>query len=1157
MGFSYYLPLTFVPIDCPPAAAVHPLARLTNNRAPTSRRQSRTSQTRFRNWETRLGTLFGPPKIARGGAIASASLYIVPRKAQPTRSDHRDASEVCDAVLFKRKPVKLEPRPKNLDDNAEVWHIEQTGEVFVDYERYLERLDFYQQAREPYFTCQATGHSGYTYFEAQESEVGSTSILVKADEEVTSVQTEASKEINSIFPDSLKSPVLHYVQFQDHERIDDLVNDVYDHFKEHFMLHDRVSIEGDNPRRFGTITQITDNSRMHSMFTGQSMDDNIRTYTYVITMEDTGENVTKYKASDLHRDKKTFSKLLLKAFLRNALKREDWLKAPWMVKDSLAKRYDIPTKIPDNKTREAIIAAKKAAHGIPNGATQAVQQPYPPHVANGHSPHMNGQIPLPPGPGQPTFVNFSANTPPYPQQNLPHPFVALNGPPPQYLFNAPPMYNSGPQPIQTFGQPHQVLSNLPAHLTPHLMQMPPQGNGHPANFPFQTTFPHQQAPRPSTVAQPQQAPPPARPVEYIKYPCEDLEIKHPRLQVNRPPLKFFSDDVPDGVEPPSEEKKTGILMKSIGPLLCIWETLNVHDTVYMLDSFTFDDFVDAMRFSHETVECELFVEMHCAILKQIISDSGKIQSSLPNMDDESSDEESSSESTPTPEPEPPVRTTRSSLRKSGAAQLLAKQRTPTPEPPKEIHKAAEFVAEFDWIEQCKVRNFAEGGWQSIVVALLHRLSFDPARKEACDEILAQLIPPEEEEPTTLTIAQNYNDLDVNLRISALEMLLNLTVGTENFRDQLTAAAQEMTRLRKEKIEYQRKRKELADELCKLDLERKIHLPDNTPASPTDAKASEEADVSMVSANEDTKDVAAAETNDENDTTASKTRTRPSNKNKRKAAAEDARKEKVKKAKADAERNKKQKEWEKLLAAIERKKDELKDCEANINELDDDLRETLVHRSKILGKDRFLNKYYWFEHNGMPFGGVPNSSTAEYGYANGRIWVQGPSEYELGPNLEEPALTQDMERFGYTVPQRKEREEGSTHLSTATEWGYYDDPEDIDKLLAWLDERGLRERALRKELQAFRDRIAEYMLKMQQHLQESNKPEEEEEEDENKPRVSTRNKTQADEAPKDRCLHWTNSIMRDEFGYNHFEEYEPPKKGKAKTAKANKAKGRGR
>ncbi|KAL6150480.1 glycosyl transferase [Exserohilum turcicum] len=1048
-------------------------------------------------------------------------------------------------VLFKRKPVKLEPRPKNLDENSEVWYIEQTGEVFVDYERYLERQDFYQQRN---FTCQATGHSGYTYFEAQESE------------------TEASKEINTIFPDGLKSPVLHYVQFQDHHRMDDLVNDVYDHFKEHFMLHDRVSVEGDHARRFGQITQITDNSRIHSMFTGQSMDDSIRTYTYVITMDDTGETITKYKASELQRDKKTYSKLILKAFLRNALKREDWIGAPWMVKDSFAKRYDIPTKMPDGKTRDALLAAKKASQGIPNGVSQPIQQPYPPHVTNGHSPHLNGsRPPPPPGQGQPTFVNFSANGPPYSQQGVTHPFVAVNGPP-QYLVDAPPFHNtglppfhnSGPPPLQNYAPPH-VLPTLQPPLATQLMQMPPPGNGPPATFPFTTSFTHQPPSRPATLPQPQQAPPPARPVEYVKYPCEDLEIKTPRLQVNRPPLKFLSDDVPEGVEPPADEKKTGILMKSIGPLLCIWETLNVHDTVYMLDSFTFDDFVDAMRFTHKTVDCELFVEMHCAILKQIIGESGKIQSSLPHMDDEeSSDEDSSSEATPTPEPEPPVRTTRASLRKSGVAQLAAKARTPTPEPPKEIHKAAEFVAEYDWVEQCKVRNFTEGGWQAIVVALLYRLSFDPTRKDACDEILAQLVPPEEES-TAATIAEHYKSLDVNLRISALDMLLGLTVNTENFREQLTAAAQEMTRLRKEKIEFQRKRKELADDLCKLDLERKIQLPENTPASPSNGKANEEADVSMASVNEDSMDVPAADANDQDDAATSKTRTRPSNKNKRKAAAEDARKEKVKKAKAEAERNKKQKEWEKLLASIEKKKDELRDCEANINELDDDLRETLVHRSKILGKDRFLNKYYWFEHNGMPFGGVPNSSTAEYGYANGRIWVQGPSEYELGPNLEEPALSQDMQRFGYTVPQRKEREEGSTHLSTSTEWGYYDDPDDIDKLLAWLDERGLRERTLRKELQAFRDRIAEYMVKMRKHLEESNKPQEEEEdeEDHNRSRVSTRNKTHADEAPKDRCLRWTNSIMRDDYGHNHFEEYEPPKKGKAKPTKANKSKSRGR
>lgn len=287
------------------------------------------------------------------------------------------------------------------------------------------------------------------------------------------------------------------------------------------------------------------------------------------------------------------------------------------------------------------------------------------------------------------------------------------------------------------------------------------------------------------------------------------------------------------------------------------------------------------------------------------------------------------------------------------------------------------------------------------------------------------------------------------------------------------------------------------------------------------------------------------------------KTRPMNKNKRKAAAEEARKEKAKKAKAEAEKTKKQKEWEKLLNSIEKKKEELLECEANINELDDDLRETLVHRSKMLGKDRFLNKYYWFEHNGMPFGGVPDSSTAEYGYANGRIWVQGPDEYELQPNLEEPALSQDKQRFGFTVPERKEKEEGSTHLSKSTEWGYYDDPEDIDNLVSWLDERGVREKLLRKELQSFRDRIAEYMLKMKEHLAEADNPkEEEEEEKETVTRVSTRNKTNVGkETIQDQCLLWTNSIMREEHGYSHFEEYEPPRKAKAKLAKASKAKGR--
>jgi alpha-1,3-glucosyltransferase len=298
----------------------------------------------------------------------------------------------------------------------------------------------------------------------------------------------------------------------------------------------------------------------------------------------------------------------------------------------------------------------------------------------------------------------------------------------------------------------------------------------------------------------------ARPFQPIKYPIEDLSIKQPRISIQRPPLKFFSDDVPEGAEAP--ETETGILMKSVGSILCTWETLNVHDTIFSLDSFTLDDFVDALCFSSEEVECELLVEVHCSVLKQIVNENGKLQAPLPTVEesDESDEEEDSKTSSPEPEPEPPIRTTRSSLRKS-EANAIVKQRTPTPEPPKQAHKASEFLADFDWIEQCKTRNFRDGGWQATLVGLLYSLSFNPLQKEACDEVLDELVPADEE-PSVESIARRYNDLDVNLRVSALDMALRLTVATETFRDQLVAASLEMTRLRKAKIEFQKKRKEL-------------------------------------------------------------------------------------------------------------------------------------------------------------------------------------------------------------------------------------------------------------------------------------------------------------------------------------------------------------
>jgi hypothetical protein len=98
------------------------------------------------------------------------------------------------------------------------------------------RRDFYDQASisasarvhpmltvpQKKFTCESTGHSGYTFFEAKESEVRSTPVLEPGSLIVTTPQTEASREINSILGDGLRSRVLNYVQFSTTHRMDDL-----------------------------------------------------------------------------------------------------------------------------------------------------------------------------------------------------------------------------------------------------------------------------------------------------------------------------------------------------------------------------------------------------------------------------------------------------------------------------------------------------------------------------------------------------------------------------------------------------------------------------------------------------------------------------------------------------------------------------------------------------------------------------------------------------------------------------------------------------------------------------------------------------------------------------------------------------------------------
>ena len=263
---------------------------------------------------------------------------------------------------------------------------------------------------------------------------------------------------------------------------------------------------------------------------------------------------------------------------------------------------------------------------------------------------------------------------------------------------------------------------------------------------------------------------------------------------------------------------------------------------------------------------------------------------------------------------------------------------------------------------------------------------------------------------------------------------------------------------------------------------------------------------------------------------------------RRARDRAAEREKKRQKEAEAAKLPKQsKQFLKVLKEIRQKEDLVKKCEEEIAVLDNDIREADCPRTRVLGKDRFWNRYYWFERNGMPYGGLPDSSTAHAEYANGCIWVQGPDDMEREGYIDLPTEFQNeyKARFNMTVPERKEREEGGTSVFGARQWGFLSEPGELEALLEYLDTRGFNESRLKKEILAYKERIVKGMENRKAYLEVPSQ--EEEEEEVGAKRVSTRMKAKADELA--RCHGWSNGMAVEELGHLHVDQPAPRRKGR--------------
>ncbi|KAI4275205.1 MAG: hypothetical protein LQ337_003383 [Flavoplaca oasis] len=913
----------------------------------------------------------------------------------------------------------------------------------------------------------------------------------------TSRRSDASGEVEDAFPDALKEPILRKVQFSTVSRLDHLVDHVYEDFKNDYYPKENIVVTFDDGTRSSGV--LREKTRFPELLRADGSVERSAYARYLVCLNNPSDKEIVVEPKDLARERKTFTKQRLRSFLKKSIDHESWLGAPWCVKPEIASALQICGIVPPHLTYEHQMAQRKA---------NSMQKKN----------DFDGQL-----------LNFSPGLPQ----------------------------------LKPKGQKYKRGSQDAAHLSAEYQRAL-------AANPDFSKIPQQQVEQFLTgsngfshiavKSQPKQPPPLPAP----KYPIEDLELPPIQNKPPRPALKFLSIDLPTPHILP-QRSDSGILMRSVGPLLETWDTLNVYCEVFQLDSFTFDDYIEALQLTYDIHHCKLISEIHCAVLKRLVNDvndkNGQVQFTLPESNSSRSEDSSTADtaSLPSPTPEPEVkhsaRTTRSSLAKSEAADLRAAQISNPFIVEGRVHRAAEMehsTRTYDWKTRLRKRDFGQGAWVYIVVGLLYQLSNDPRRKKACDELLSKLAPPDQE-ATVQTAISRYPLTDINTRVKILEILCMLSLETKAIRAYMEECNNNMTEFRKEKIDMQRKRRAAMEDLQSLHEECKALQPKDKATSPipeldglNDSKITngtedeveiEEDEDAVMDTEEEEKPHQGRSLRRANDRAAQ-----------RQARAEE---ERLRKERLQAEKAKKpskqEKQYEKIIKRIEEAKDQIREYEEEVSVLENDLRESDCPRTRVLGKDRFWNRYYWFERNAMPYAGLPDSSTAFAGYANGCLWVQGPDDMERQGFIElcEAENRQYYNAFKMRVPERKMIEEGQTHVFNARQWGYLDDPDELDKLIGWLDTHGVREVKLRRELQAQRDNISKYMVQRKEFLAASEQKKLEDEEPTS--RMSTRTKTYAGPQITRRCFAWTNLTAERELGHLHGEPKPPVntrKQGKA-------------
>lgn len=836
-----------------------------------------------------------------------------------------------------------------------MWWIDATGEYFNNYDDYLTRMDFYKQKK---FICEVTGHSCLTLFEALKSEL------------------HGSKEIMDAFPENLKEPVLRRIQFSTISRLDGLVDTLYGEFKKDFFPGEIVIAIIETAT--GATERVPAIIREKAKFNSITLDSgDVRPATTKYRLEAVSDPNKVYVCDEtqLTRDRKNFTKVTLKTFIKYSAKKENWNGAPWLVRPEYAEKYRIDQTVPVH-------------------LTQYRGNPSPEELRK-----------------QRTQDRLKAKQA---RDNEKNDIILQR----QKLKMENKEKNAADALIRTLGG----LSGLKERdIQVPVSHQNGGGNGG-AGLGAKTL-----ATALASVVTERRSPPPKQVIR------EDLE--HRLVGVNPKPVFHFDKLYPSDLTEVSLE---------------VWTFINVYKEVLVLDSFTYDDFIDALRYEGES---DLLNEIHCALLSQVVgtnSDSLLVEYPDDISDDEEEedyDEEEEEEEEEVKkeeqeeeevkEEEPRGRTRRSSRQikkeETEEAEEEEEQEEEEEEEEEQEQKNSKSVSPgaenkganyavfkgVDWKTRLQRRNFKDGGWQVILIGLLYNLTYYEPWEDfinGCLDVWAAA-----KAPVSLASARDrYFDLDFTQKVKIIQILCNLIHPTDAIRAYIEECMGRVTELRRDKVDKQREYKIVSDDIRVLENEvKRIELEMEEKKIPEDKDGFEKK----------------AEGNGDNEESEP-----PS-----------------KKSKTDNDEL-----LSTLRTKIQDRQETLKEIIAVINAKDEEIRFADVNRLRLLGKDRFHNRYWWFEGNGIEDAGGSEEEEGT-GFTMGRLWVQGPFEEEI-----KFCLTGD-------IPQSKREVEGEGYLEDYTKWGYLEHPKELGELIKWLNQWGSREHKLKKELLSVLKKIKASMV----------------------------------------------------------------------------------